>query len=274
MGVYFSPDFFSKNFSHDGILEQTTIDFINIIRLGIVLCAIGLLISIFKPDFFKLLQLKVCNKKYALPFLFLILLVDFAFIVLHFINFYTPYLNDILFDLGVDRGYSEIYQYIKWLLIIILLINLSKIRRSLSYAAWGLFFSYFLLDDSLAIHERVGAYFAQNFNFIPPFGLRLQDIGELAITATVGIFLLTLLVLVYLNGQQAFKKFSQDLAILILVLVLFGVGVDMAHIMIKLGQQVDFILGAIEDGGEMLAASLILWYVYLVCLQNKVDTFS
>jgi len=60
-----------------------------------------------------------------------------------------------------------------------------------------------------------------------------------------------------------FRKVSQDIIILILVLVFFGVVIDMADIAIRLGKGVGFALGVIEDGGEMIAVSLILWYVFL-----------
>ena len=57
--------------------------------------------------------------------------------------------------------------------------------------------------------------------------------------------------------------------LLILALVFFGVGVDMAHIAIKLGRKVNFIFGVVEDGGEMLVASLILWYVFLLSIREE-----
>ncbi len=42
-----------------------------------------------------------------------------------------------------------------------------------------------------------------------------------------------------------------------------GVVVDMIHIVVPLGT-VSFILGVVEDGGEMLVVSLILWYIFLL----------
>ena len=60
------------------------------------------------------------------------------------------------------------------------------------------------------------------------------------------MILLSLLTWFYLNGSQAFKKMSQDILLLILTLVFFGVGVDMAHMAIKLGWEVKLILGVID----------------------------
>ena len=130
-------------------------------------------------------------------------------------------------------------------------------------------FTYFLFDDALTIHERVGKHIAWSLTLTPPLGLRLQDLGELAVMAAAGMILFSLVIWAYLHGPQAFKKMSQDMMLLVLALVFFGVIVDMAHSAIKLGWEVNFILGVIEDGGEMLAASLILWYVFLLSVRDE-----
>jgi hypothetical protein len=52
------------------------------------------------------------------------------------------------------------------------------------------------------------------------------------------------------------------------LIVFFGVILDMAHSGIKLGRTVDYLLAIAEDGGEMIAASLVLWYVFLINLRS------
>lgn len=69
------------------------------------------------------------------------------------------------------------------------------------------------------IHETVGEVIAGNLSLRAPFGLRLQDLGELAVTATAGVILLAVVGWAYWRGSQAFKRVSQDLLLLILVLV-------------------------------------------------------
>ena len=160
------------------------------------------------------------------------------------------------------------YQYLKFLAIIVSLIITALKNASLLYVAWTSDFVYFLLDDSLRVHERVGRYIAANLNFVPPLGLKLYDYGQLAVSATAGIILLLPLVWAYKNGSRMFREVSQDLALLILLLIFFGVVVDMAHSAIKLGWKITFLLGVIEDGGEMLSVSLILWYVFLMMVRN------
>ena len=278
--IYFTPNWIANNLSPDGILEQITVFKINYTRLAFsILGIIGLFfgaIYIIKPNFFYLLQLKVLNKQNATLFLKLLLFADVTFIVVHFISFYTPYLNHEIFTLFEDRAIPEIYQYMKWSWITILLIYVSKKRRSFGYAAWALFFAYLLLDDAMLIHERVGIYFKNNFDFTPPLGLRIADIGELAITVTVGMILLFLIALAYLKGKQVFRKVSHVMLILFLALIFFGVGVDMATIAIYGEVEVggfQSVLGVIEEGGEMFVASLILWYVLLQSTREQ-DTSS
>lgn len=209
--------------------------------------------------------IETLNERSASAFLILLLCGDIAFIAIHIGNAVAKLSgsgNDML-SIETDGGYPEIYQYLKFFWLAVLLTRLSAKRRETSYLAWALLFTYLLLDDSLAIHERIGSLIAANLNFAPPLGLRLQDLGELAVSATAGIILLPLLVLAYKNGSAMFRRFSQDMAILFSILLLFGVGVDMLHSAIKLGREVGFILGTLEDSGEMLAVSLMLWYVFL-----------
>lgn len=60
----------------------------------------------------------------------------------------------------------------------------------------------------------------------------------------------------------------------ILLLFFFGVFLDMAHLTIDFGFRIKFILIVIEDGGEMLTASFILWYVYLLTVRGvKADFY-
>lgn len=202
------------------------------------------------------------NEHSTLLLLLLLLCADLAAIALHSINSLTPFLKNPFLSLSKDGGYPETYQYLKWFWIVVLLVYISISRRTFGYAVWGLVFTYFLCDDALQIHERVGNRIAWHLTVTPPLGLKFQDLGELAVSAAAGVILLSLVAWAYSRGSQAFKKISQDLLLLILALVLFGVVFDMAHSAIRLGWKVEFILGVIEDGGEMLVASLILGYVF------------
>lgn len=208
------------------------------------------------------------NKPWASLLLIMLLSADLAFITYHWVNILTPGFKDSLYTINTDRSYPEMYQYIKWFLIISLLAYISVKRQSFHYNVWGLLFIYFLFDDALQIHEIVGEYIAGNLNLTPPFGLRRQDIGELAVTFTAGVVILPLITLVYFHGSKIFKTMSRKMLLLLLALVFFGVVVDMADISIRSGVTVKNVLIVIEDGGEMLTASLIVWYVFLLSVRD------
>lgn len=190
-----------------------------------------------------------------------LLLGDLIMVGLHIGNALQPVPNP-LFDIEKDGGYAEVYQYLKLLSIVILFVAISVKNRALHYLVWATVFTYFLADDSLQVHERAGRGLAAQLELVPALGLRSRDFGELAVSAAVGILLAGLLAWAYRSGSARFRKVSHDIILLILVLIFFGVVVDMVHVAIDLGWQFRFIMGIVEDGGELAAMSLILGYVY------------
>lgn len=194
---------------------------------------------------------------------------DLAFVVLHYLNGLTPVFDNPLLSLERDRGFPEMYQYMKFFWIIIILIFVSFRYAAVHYASWALVFAYLLLDDSLEIHETVGRYVAANTSLVPALGLRIEDYGELAVTAAVGIVLFLPLVWAYWKGSRIFRKVSHDFALLILLLVFFGVVVDMARIVFTTGWRGTFILGVTEEGGEMMSVSVMLAYAFLIAVRDE-----
>jgi hypothetical protein len=202
--------------------------------------------------------------------LFLLLLsADMAFFTIHSIKSFTRFIPDNRFSIETDQGFAETYQYIKWFWISIEFALLSISRRSLSYVSWIFIFIYLLCDDALSLHENIGTLIANRLTFSPPLGLRLQDFGELAVTIIAGLILLSSVWISYCRGSYAFQKISQDILLLLLALSFCGVFVDMAHIAIHLGGKVNIILGFIEDGGEMLVASMIVGYVFSLSIRKE-----
>jgi hypothetical protein len=214
---------------------------------------------------------KYFTERSASLLLLLLLCADLAFILLHSLNALTPLLNEPLLSVERDNSYPELYQWLKWFWIIILWVYVAKSRRSFSYVAWGLVFTYFLLDDVLTIHENVGRQIADSLTLTPPLGLRLQDLGELAVWVVAGLILLFFVTWAYWRGSVAFRRMSWDMLLLVSVLIFFGVVFDMAQIAVDLGDNVHFILGLLDDGGEMVVGSLILWYVFLLAIRDEND---
>ena len=189
----------------------------------------------------------------------LILLVasDLAFIAGHVLNATVLHATNLL-NTDVDGGYPEVFQYLKFFWIAILLVLTGARRRSVHYCAWALVFTYFLLDDALMLHEHVGASVSETLGFVPALGMRSADFGELIVSATAAAVLGIGLLVAYLRGSADFRKFSHDLVLLVGGLVFFGVGLDTIHVFFE-----RFFLALLEDGGEMLMTSLIVWYAFL-----------
>lgn len=204
------------------------------------------------------------HEKRATYLLALLLCVDLIFVILNVLAVKAPQLDIAHFSVSQEGGYPEYFQYLKWSLIVLFLFCISFKRQSLLYFSWIAVFLYFLIDDSFAVHETMGAFLSERLGFTPPFRLRGQDIGELIVSGVAGIFLLFPLISAYVFGSQTFKRFSHDVFLFLLAIIFFGVFIDVLHIALKLGPKLGFAFSIFEDGGEMLVASFIVWYVCLV----------
>lgn len=203
----------------------------------------------------------------ATLFLALLIAGDIAFIVLHLLNLDQGVRNP--FSLTVDRGHPEFFQYTKLFWICLLLGRTCFVLEAKQFIAWVLLFAYFLMDDAFGIHEVGGVLLTADLDSEPHFGLRMQDYGELAVTAIAGLTLSASLVYAYFSGSRAFRMISIELAALTGLLVVFGVGVDFVHAALESGWRVEQVLRILEDGGEMVAVSLILWYVFLMVVRGR-----
>lgn len=152
------------------------------------------------------------------------------------------------------------FQYIKEFWIAIALFTICWRTREGIYATWALLFIYLLGDDALRFHERGGWLLVSEWHYFgPAFGLRAVDFGEHAISAAAGSVFLVLIGYFYTRSSNSAKNISKDLMLLLGVLVFFGIFTDMVHSLFRNLPLRDLI--TIEDGGEMVAMSLIASYV-------------
>ena len=222
-------------------------------------------------DNFKLknLELLYGARSENLMFLILLIFTDLAFILLHItykLGILPKTISSIMLDASYleiyqEASYAEAYQYIKeyWIVLLLLFIAIKKAQTI--YFAWSSLFGYFLLDDSLQIHEKLGEYIVNYFSLQPLFGLRAQDLGELAISIFFGLIIFSFIGVAYFKCDNKAKKVSQIIFFLVLFLVLFGVVLDMVDVIIPV-YLLKALFGLIEDGGEMIVMSIILGYVY------------
>jgi hypothetical protein len=217
-------------------------------------------------------------EKLCLLILILVGSADFIFIVLHPAS-KVGFLSQ-QFDITQEGGYAELFQYVKEFWCTILLLLVAWQVRSAAYLVWALFFGYLLADDMLQIHENGGELIAAHLDFASGFGLRARDLGELTVTVAVVTILLSALSLTYWHSTACFRKVSLDILLLLVGLAFFGVAMDMLHVMVynveALGDWASILgeaIGLVEDGGEMLMMSLMVWYLFLVANRKRPDFF-
>lgn len=135
-------------------------------------------------------------------FLLLLISTDVAFILVHLLReIPLSMFARRLYSLETDRGYAEIFQYVKTYWVVILLGALAWRTRAYVYAGWALLFAYMLCDDALMIHERGGGAIASRWGFESRFGLRPQDFGELTVAGAFGLAFLVLIAALLLAQQ-------------------------------------------------------------------------
>jgi hypothetical protein len=199
----------------------------------------------------------------ATALLLLLVASDLGFVAVHMVSELTPLVAAApLLNIEVDHSYPEIFQYLKFFWIVLLLACIAVQKQQAHYGAWALLFFYLLLDDALGFHEFAGVSMAGQDGFEAALGLRAVDFGELIGSAVAALLLGAGLVWAYARGSHEFKAVSHDLGLMVAGLVFFGVGVDMAHELFGQGSVSRFAFGLLEDGGEMLMASLIVCYVF------------
>lgn len=199
-------------------------------------------------------------KAFSLTFLLILIGIDFLFMGLHALKS-LGYVTDPNFSVTQNWGYPEIFQYLKAGFIAACFFWLGSNYKRPQFYSWAVVFLYVLLDDSLEIHEILGYHAG---TFLEGAGISGgKTLGELLVFGMLGLIVFTPLFYFYFKSSHpALKIMSQDLFMLFIVMLFFGIGVDVFHDMAETGTVLNGVLGLVEDGGEMLAMSLITWYTW------------
>lgn len=198
---------------------------------------------------------RAARPRFAWPALAPLLLADAVFLALHLLHKGGVVFADPAFNVTVEGGYAEKFQYLKEAGIAIVLGLLAWRYRSGTFAMWATVFAYITLDDSLSFHEHGGAWLADALQLVPNWGLRPIDMGELMLAASAGAVVLFMFVALVRRGRPSLRPVSRDVLLLLALLAVCGVGIDMLHVVAE--ERGIRGLGIVEDWGEMLAMSLI-----------------
>lgn len=179
------------------------------------------------------------------------------------------------FRVANDRSYGELFQYCKELGMGLAFLLLFRRRQSGIYAVWSTLFFLFLADDALKLHEGGGSMFSHTFGLHPLWGLRGQDVGELAVIAPAFIAFLAAFGWSYRKADGRARSLSLAMFALIAALAFFGIFGDLLHSWTSSRRE---FFAVFEDGGEMLAMSALATLVYFElvgapwCQLIRVDT--
>jgi hypothetical protein len=192
--------------------------------------------------------------------LVLMLCIDLVFILYSAMRNFT-HQPISRWHIAYDGGFPEKWQYIKWGLLIALLLAIFRQRRSAIYLAWAALFTYFLMDDSMMIHERLGQRISDYFGFQPALRLNPGNFGEMIVSAGAAIPLLGFLAFCYVKSSSSIDRgFSRTMAVMLAALVFFGIFVDELDVVAPF-RIVRSFLELVEDGGEMAVATVMVCYV-------------
>jgi len=192
--------------------------------------------------------------------LVLLLCTDALLIVFHLLRWETTFFQGTRFAIWREGGIGELFQYLKefWLGLVFLYVGVKRLNPMM--IMWSLIFFYLLADDSLKWHETMGLIVANATGLPRIFGLEPQIQGQVVYAAGLGlIFLGVAAVLSYLRGRDA-MIFSLRMFALLGLFALFAVVLDwMFHL--TQGETVHHYMATVEEGGEMLVLSVIVWFV-------------
>lgn len=166
-----------------------------------------------------------------------------------------PYPNSLL-RVTADHSLGEFITYAKWILIVLAFSAVYRATGVRLYQAFAWVFLLIGLDDFLRLHEQIGDVFADAF-YTDRKGLRDDDQGELTTWALMGLFVLFVLWRGFRSAPIRDWRIGQLILALMAVLVVFAVGLDIGQYWTSRWIGSYDLTGIVEDGGEMITASLI-----------------
>lgn len=207
----------------------------------------------------------------TLPFrklLLILVVIDVAFIL---VNLVAAIARDVdlisavppMLKISEDRALPEGFNYLKWMVICAALLLMGLRTRWLAPALWATVFFLILIDDSFQLHEHFGSRLATLLELADYSLLSGTAMGEIAAFGAMGMLAVALVGALFRQRDPETQLLSQRYLVIILALGIFGVGFDLMHAAVRnltfaphVVSLLSQIFTVIEDGGEMLVASL------------------
>lgn len=202
--------------------------------------------------------------------LWLLLAADVAFVGLHVLSIQLTRWARRELVIHVDGSIPEHFQFVKlgWAAILALL--LARYFRGWAFVAWGALLAYIVVDDFFMVHEWAGRELAARTGGASVLGLPAEAVGEVVPPALAVLVTAPFILWGAWRSQGEERRVSRRLLGLVALLAAFGVVLDFVHT--ALGEapgQTWKIWGLVEDGGELVIASLILAHVFAAVVSPR-----
>jgi hypothetical protein len=167
-----------------------------------------------------------------------------------------------LLKITKDRALPEDYNYLKWTIIVVALTWMSIRDRWLPPLFWAFVFAMILADDSLQLHEKLGAFISSSSNLPSSTYFYSDDLGELLAFMVMGCVALAMTASLFTRCGATARAISLRYGLVIVALGGFGVGIDSLHQVVShlaegtsVATLMSQLFGLLEEGGEMMVAS-------------------
>jgi hypothetical protein len=168
---------------------------------------------------------------------------------------------DVL-NIGRDWSAGEVIGYGKWIVIIgVLLAAWRRLGQPILAGLAG-FFLLCLLDDSLQIHEQGAPWLVDRFDLYAVFGTLQGTAAEVMVWGALGVFALGSLGIGWIRSGPEDRRRALPALGLFGLVAFFAIGMDVAHAFTDDHSLAGGIVGILEDGGEMIALTLLLAFVW------------
>lgn len=203
----------------------------------------------------------------------LLLVADAGFIALHILSIQLTRWARRELVIHVDGSIPEHFQFVKLGWAAILALMLARYFRGWSFVAWAVLLAYVVVDDFFMIHEWAGRELAVRTGGARVLGLPAEAVGELVPPALAVLVTAPFILWGVWRSTGEERRVSRRLFGLVALLAAFGVVLDFVHT--ALGEAPGStwkIWELVEDGGELVIASLILALVFAAVVSPRRDS--
>ncbi len=185
-----------------------------------------------------------------------VLVVDLVLVGAHvtYSSAATDIRGDLRIRLDKDQGFGELFAAGKLVVASLLLIHTWWRRHASAALAWSVSLLLIVVDDLGRLHEDL----AKDLPLLGSVGAGSQQIGEIVAFAILGLIVFALVSVGHRRDDHGSRAWSWSMASALALLVVAGMGLDLVHGLSTPGTNIEKALTIAEDGGELLAITLLL----------------